>query len=178
MSDMTFSCPECGGMVEPVWAHYQAATPIAGMSASGTFRLPMHRCSNGHIHGWRPGEDFFIDLADGTEFLFSAALAGGTVAPQRRLLGSTRCGSCEQKLDLRATGQRLRGTLTARIDTVAHPAEFELDLPEVVCASCGARPPPDARGIRDTPADVQSWIFQLIADAMPPERATQIEQRT
>lgn len=174
---MAFDCSECGATVRPIWAHFEGTTPIAGASASGRFRLPMHRCPAGHLHGWRSGDDFFVDMADDAEFEFGPGLSGGTVEPRHRLLGSTRCGNCSQRLDLRETGERVEGTLTVRIPTATDPAVFDLDLPEVVCATCGARPAPDARGIRDTKADVQSWIFQLIAEAMPPERATRIEQR-
>lgn len=175
---MAFDCAECGATVEPVWAYYEASAPIEGASASGRFRLPMHRCPVGHLHGWRSGDDFFVDLADSADFDFSSELSGGTVEPQRRLLRSTRCGNCSQDLELRETGERLQGTLRIHIRTATAPAEFGLDLPEVVCATCGARPPPDHKGIRNTKADVQSWIFQLIAEAMPPERATRLEDRT
>lgn len=174
---MAFDCAECGTSVHPVWAYYEASAPIAGASASGRFRLPMHRCPVGHLHGWRPGEDFFFDLADSADFDFGSELSGGTVQPQRRLFRSTRCGNCSRDLELRETGERLRGTLTVHIRAATDPATFELDLPEVVCATCGARPAPDHKGIRDTKADILSWIFQLIAEAMPPERATRLEDR-
>lgn len=177
MAATTFNCSECDRPVEPVWAHYDAQCALAGASASGKFRLPMHTCPEGHIDGWRPGHDYLVDLADNTEFVYSAELSGGTVEPQRRLLGRSRCGNCSMKLHLRKTGRRLVGTVRAEIASATHAAEFELDVPEVVCATCGARPRPDARAIANTPADVQGWIFQLIADAMPPERATRIEQR-
>lgn len=118
--------------------------------------------------GWRDGDDYFVDLADSAVLVLSAELSDGSVEPRRRWFGRSRCGNCETKLEPRPTGRRLVGTVRAEIANITDPAEFELNLPELVCASCGVHPPPNVRAIANTAADIYGWIFQLIAGAMPP----------
>ncbi|MPZ72438.1 MAG: hypothetical protein GEU74_04290 [Nitriliruptorales bacterium] len=147
---------------------------------TGVFRLPLHRCARGHIHGWRPGDDFLADLTDFAIEVVDCddgGLNAGTVAPQRRMLGPTRCGNCRSKLRLRPTGQRLRATVRRELPTCADPVTAELDVPEVVCSECGARAAMHSRALADTPADIETWFFQLLAAAMPLERASEIQPR-
>lgn len=167
-------CDVCRAPTEPVAAEYRAGATVDGMAGSAEFRLPMRRCPAGHFSGWRSGEDFFIDLVD-ADTRYDPALIADGVRPTRRLFGSPRCGSCGEKLRLVEAG-RSRGTVRLDIRDVTEPAVFDCDLPRAVCERCGARPL-GGRKLTNTAADIDGWLFQLIADGMPPERATRVTPR-
>jgi hypothetical protein len=173
-------CPECGSQTDTVWAYYLTEVKLGAQVGKAQLRLPMRRCHNEHISGWRAEDSFFLDLAEATEPVEVGSLTAGTVPARRRLLRRSRCGRCDARLRLVATGRRLRGPVRMPIRDLRDCAEFDVDLPEAACAHCGARPNPQSphdRAIHDTAADVTGWLFQLIAAAMPPDRATRVEPR-
>lgn len=165
---MSLTCSECDRISEPVWAHYAARATIEERTGTATFRLPLHRCAEGHVEGWRTGDDFFFDLAAAPTVDHDGLLASA-VPPRSRFLRRLQCGNCEEPLDLAETG-RATGMVDLAIPDQPAPARFEVDLPRMSCRVCGVQVAPSRRLV-NTAADLGSWLFQLIADAMPPERA-------
>ena len=151
--------------------------PPPGLEGHGTLRLPFHRCPRGHLSGWTERDDFFADLALYVRSTDFGGLETGAVTPRRRFLRRPRCGNCGKRLILRLTGQRLRPTVRVVLTTCPDPLEFELDIPAAACSVCGARPDPNSRIVSETVLDVWSWIFQLIANAVAPERAVEVRPR-
>lgn len=172
------NCTTCGSRTAPVWAHYTGHALVHDLEGHAHVRLPMHQCPHGHIDAWREEEDCFVDLGLAKESTDFGSLTAGTVTVQRRLFGGARCGRCGERLHLEPTGERLHGTVRLPIDGQHDPAEFDVDLPEVACRTCSARPTPDSKAIRATAADVTGWLFQFIASAMPPDRVNRLEPRS
>ena len=175
MTGVGFACPECGEDVEPVWATHEGSTSVDGQLGSATFRLPLHRCPQGHLSGWRAGEDFLADLALEEVTTDYGHLNANTVESSVRLF-STRCGRWKNKLGLQSTGNRLCGVMRIEVERSEDLIEFDLDIPEIACRQCGARP--DIMNTKaNSPEDIGGWIFQLLAAGMPLGNATKIEAR-
>lgn len=162
----------------PVWAVYpDARAEHAGETATATVILPLHRCAAGHLSGWRPGEDFLGDLVMDLREIDDGVLGPDGVPPRRKLLRGRSCGNCAAKLVLRRSGRRWTGELRAFVHASPDPVRFDVDLPDVVCAACGAAPSRHGPAASDLPTDLIGWMLAWIAAAMPLERAVEIRPR-
>lgn len=172
-----FTCPKCGEHAAPVWAEYEGTATVDGESGSGTVLLPMHRCANGDISGWRPEDDFMVDLAMEVERTDYEGLGEPTVEPRSRFLRRSLCGNCGNKLEIAPSGARLRVKIRRTVRTCPDPIELDMTIPDGVCKACGARPDPMNRAVANSIADTESWLFQLLAGAMSMDSAETIRPR-
>ena len=149
----------------PVWAVYSTHATVEGADGSGRLRLPSHRCERGHISGWRPEDDFLADLAMEVERTELGDLNAGTVPARKRVLARDLCGACGGKLRITLTGGRVQGRFRRWVKRCPDPVELELDIPASGCERCGARPDLTSPACRDTPSDIELWLFMSIAGA-------------
>lgn len=169
----------CSLAGEPVWAIYPDVTSeLAGETATATLSLPLHRCADGHLSGWRPGDDYLGDLALELRELDDRVLGADGVPPRRRLFRGRSCGNCAASLELRGTGRRSTGEVRAWVGTSPDPIRFDVDLPELACAACGAAPSWHGAAAEGLPTDLLGWMLAWIAAAMPPDRAAEVRPRT
>lgn len=127
--------------------------------------------------GWRPEDDFLKDLALDVADVDYGGLNNDTVPPRRTLFRGVRCGHCGSRLRLRTRGERLRGEVHLSVRTSRDRVSVEVDVPAAACAVCSARPDVAAPALVDTFADLQTWFFQLLADAMPLSDALETKPR-
>lgn len=177
---MTTVCDErkCRLDSAPVWAVYPDVTAEhADRSGTATVTLPLRRCPDGHLSGWRTGGDFLGDLVTDLREVDDAALGPEGPPPRRRMLRGTFCGNCSSKLQLRDTARRLTGEVRAFVGSTSAPVTFDVDLPDVACAACGSSPARHGPGLEDLPTDLLGWMLAWVAAAMPAERAAEVRPR-